>query len=190
MVAKIMPSAEFLRQSVDYDQETGRITWRIRPRDHFPTERGWKSGNGRTAGNPCGWEIKMNSGIVYLRASFAGRDILLHRIIWKWMTGNEPIDEIDHWDGNGLNNRWHNLREATHQQNQGNLKTRQGTKEPRGVYRHANRWVAGTNFNGKKVYLGTFATAEEAHQAYLDATQRLHAEYSFTQRPEPAVEKV
>ena len=121
--------------------------------------------------------------MVYMRASFAGRDILLHRVIWKWTTGEEPHGEIDHRDGNGLNNRWTNLRESTHQQNQCNVKSQSGTQAPRGVYRHVNRWVATVNFMNKKHYLGTFATAKEAHRAYLEANQRLHAEFSFTQRP-------
>lgn len=184
MAAKLMPSQEYLKQAFDYDPETGLCTWRMRPPHHFRTPKGYKVGNKQTAGKPCGWRITMKSGVTYLRVCVAGEQYLLHRLIWKWVTGEEPTNEVDHWCGDGTNNRWENLRQATHQQNQCNMKTQTETKAPRGVYQHFNRWVAAVNAEGKKHYLGTFATAEEAHQAYIEASERLHAEYSHTNRPE------
>lgn len=182
MAAKIMPAAEFIRQCLDYDPETGSLIARARPREHFRTECGWKAANTRCAGKPFGWIIRMKSGITYRRCLLRNEEFLAHRVIYKLMTGNEPPYEIDHHDGDGLNNRWDNLREATHQQNQCNTKERTGTSYPRGVYRHAFRWVAEISADGKKHYLGTFATAEEAHQAYISASLRLHEGFSYKKR--------
>lgn len=188
MVARVMPDAEYLRECVLYDAASGILTWKVRPRSQFRSDRAWRTTNSTWAGKQFGTIITMRGGIQYIRGGIDHQDILAHRLIWKWMTGQEPQNEVDHRDGDGLNNRWLNLREGTHQQNQCNTKNRVGTKAPRGVYRHVNRWVAVVNFMNEKHYLGTFATAEDAHQAYLDANQRLHAEYSFTNRPETADE--
>lgn len=86
------------------------------------------------------------------------------------MTGEWPKGEVDHNNHESLDNRWDNLRDATHSQNQLNRKANhKGYKNNasgiNGVYRHSNgnRWVA--ELRGR--YLGCFATKEEAGAAVL-----------------------
>lgn len=82
--------------------------------------------------------------------------VLEHRAIWALHTGAKPPPFIDHINGDKQDNRIGNLREATAQQNAYN---RKGVK---GVYQRGPRFEA--SCCGK--YLGTFATEQEAREAY------------------------
>ncbi|WP_428999737.1 HNH endonuclease signature motif containing protein [Stenotrophomonas maltophilia] len=43
-----------------------------------------------------------------------------HRLAWLYMTGQWPSGEIDHINHDRSDNRWHNLRDVSHQANQQN----------------------------------------------------------------------
>jgi hypothetical protein len=80
--------------------------------------------------------------------------------------------EIDHIDGDGLNNCRSNLRAATHSQNQGNTRKRLGTSSQfKGVCwsKCAGKWRAYIRSDGKLKFLGYFASEFEAAQAYNSA---------------------
>lgn len=103
--------------------------------------------------------------------------ILMHRVLM-----NAPADiQIDHWDGDGLNNRrTTNLRLATHQQNNQNQRVRgDNTSGIKGVSWHARskKWRAGIRLNGKLNHLGLFTDLSEAAAAYATASSELHGEF-------------
>ncbi len=83
---------------------------------------------------------------------------------------NKIVEQIDHIDGNRLNNRIDNLREVTNQQNSFN---RHNTK---GYYfnKRDNNFRAQIKLNNKNIYLGSFDTEKEARQAYLDVKNKYH----------------
>lgn len=87
--------------------------------------------------------------------------------------------QVDHRDGDGLNNRRLNLRPATGAQNVANMKmharNRSGAK---GVWRHGRKWRATIQRNGKNWHLGGFDTVEEASAAYQAAARELHGEFA------------
>jgi hypothetical protein len=86
---------------------------------------------------------------------------------------------VDHIDGNTLDNRRANLRLATHSENLRNMKRKKNNRSGyRGVHRVRNRWCAQITCNRKVRTLGTFATAEEAHEAYVKAATELHGEFA------------
>ena len=92
--------------------------------------------------------------------------VRMHRIIM-----NPPDSmQVDHINGNRLDNRRCNLRIVTNQQNSWNR------RDPKGYSWHkkANKWMAHIKVSYKDIYLGLFDTEEEARQAYLDAKQELH----------------
>ena len=104
----------------------------------------------------------------YRRVTVAGRTYWAHRLAWFYMTRAWPPAEIDHANRARSDNRWPNLRLATHQENSWN-------KQAKGYYRARSRWAAVIEVNGERHYLGRFDSPEEARGAYLAAKAKLHA---------------
>lgn len=92
----------------------------------------------------------------------------MHRYIFHLRGIGIEGKEIDHKDGNGLNNRFSNLRIATSGQNKTNRDARSDSKSGyKGVYQiPTGRWSATGVVNGRKRHLGMFDTPEEAALAY------------------------
>lgn len=114
-----------------------------------------------------------NSRKRYQRVGFMGKYIYAHRIIWAMMTGEQP-KEIDHIDGDSLNNKWSNLRNTDHKTNGKNQKIHTtNTSGASGVtYRKdSRRWRARIMVNDKMLSLGTYETKDEAITARKEAEQ-------------------
>lgn len=163
MKARSMPSKEELDQVLKYDFETGEFRWRPRPLAMF------KSGNSakrpRSAKHSCNqWNSHFagrpaaslkSDGYYYINHN--NRAMLAHRVAYKIMTGNDPV-EIDHIDGNRSNNKWSNLRNGTRSDNLRNLALRStNTSGCHGVTfsKRQQKWTA-------HIWLGTFDSKEEA----------------------------
>ena len=100
----------------------------------------------------------------------------LHRLIM-----DAPDDkQVDHINGNKLDNRKCNLRLCSHQQNCCNRSGHKGRDLPKGVYKSTNKFRSGIRVNGKNIYLGSFDTPEEAHAAYCAASRNYHGAFSRT----------
>ena len=108
-----------------------------------------------------------------------GRQVIMHREI----VGASKDLEVDHVDGNTLNNMRSNLREATRAQNARNTGTPKnntsGIKGVRFVARY-NKWTAKIKVNSLPIHLGTYDTAGEAAAAYAAASKILHGEFGRT----------
>lgn len=179
MSTKSLPSQEYLRQCFDYNPETGEIVWKQRPLEHFPSRRICNSWNARFPGTPAGAPWKgFNIRIKIARVSYeAGR------LVWKLMTGDDPVQDIDHKNGNALDNRWSNLRPATHAQNMMNKGAyRRRSALPKGVYPQKrskrNPYYAKIRVEKEGIHLGVFPTPEQAHAAYLEAAKRYFGEFA------------
>ena len=171
MATKKLPEQAYLRQCFDYDRSTGVVIWKERPSEHFPHMTECRRWNGRFAGREAGSPVNGR----HLQTAINGVNFLLHRVVWKLETG-EDVDEIDHRDRNGLDNRWENLRPATRYTNMQNRgKIRVGLK---GAYRHRCGWTSRISSGGKQQYLGLFHTEEDAHAAYCKAARELHGEFA------------
>jgi hypothetical protein len=103
--------------------------------------------------------------------------ILVHRLAWMYVYGKWPRNDIDHINGNPLDNRIENLRDVTELGNNQNLRRpKKGNISGfLGVAPNHSRWLAKITVSGKQIYLGTYNTPEEAHQAYLAAKRVLHS---------------
>ena len=146
-----LPSLAYLRENLDYDPETGVLTWAIgKP--------------GRSKGAVAGHKNKRFSQVMLERKSY-----LSHRIIWKWMTGEDPPRQIDHIDRDCHNNRWENLRLATPADNTAN---RAGWgKYLKGVTKNGKGFQAAVTIDGKTYHLGTYKTEQEAHDRYCEISE-------------------
>lgn len=91
----------------------------------------------------------------------------------------QPTNEIDHINGVKDDNRFSNLREATRGQNTRNSKTRKDSSVGlKGVSPDRGKFRARITLNGVRIYLGTFATKEEAFEAVRAARRELHKEFA------------
>ena len=95
---------------------------------------------------------------------------------------NAPKEsEVDHKDGNGLNNQKFNLRLATHSQNMMNKsKQVRNTSGFKGVSwdKTHKKWQAYITLNRIQKNLGYFKSKQEAHQARSGATPVYHKEFA------------
>lgn len=101
---------------------------------------------------------------------------------------NPPIGmQVDHIDGNGLNNQRSNLRIATHLQNQRNRQhmNKNNSSGYRGVTwcKGAGRWMAQLSLNYKHVHLGLFDSPIDAAIAYDHAVIEHFGEFASTNFP-------
>ena len=171
---KAKPSLEYVQQALSYDKETGEFRWLERPLSHFASVRACNAFNARYARTVAGAE---SNGYVCIKVA----TVLCkaHHLAWLLVTGEWPADEMDHIDHDGTNNRWSNLRLADRTLNCRHHTTAYRTNKAGllgVVNRPRGRFQASICVGGKKVTIGSFGTAEQAHAAYVDAKRRLHSE--------------
>lgn len=164
-VAYKVPSAEtqdLLREYLRYDSDTGDFFWK--------KDRCYKHNSNR--------KIKRtNNG--YRAVFFKGKSYYLHRVAWFFYYGKWPEDQIDHINGDKLDNKIINLRHVDQSVNMQNTKSHRDGM-PIGVFfnKKTKRWWA---FAPKKFlkrnstrnkYIGMFATKELAEQAVIDYCEK------------------
>lgn len=110
-----------------------------------------------------------------------GASIYLHQLL---MPG---VPEIDHKDGNGLNNQRENIRPVSHMLNMRGFRTKQigASSMFRGVSWDCNKrkWQAYINYNKKRIPLGRFESENEAARAYDLAAKKLFGEFACPNFP-------
>ena len=129
------------------------------------------------------WHLTYGEKYVGHRIMCSGKQhvILMHQLIMGL-----HFKEIDHINGNGLDNQKLNLRHCTRAQNIMNQHKRKGTRSRfKGVYSHTTspKWRAILTLNGKQIYLGYHDTEEEAARAYDIAAREHFGEFARTNFP-------
>ncbi|MGC4375766.1 HNH endonuclease [Fictibacillus sp. Mic-4] len=122
----------------------------------------------------CDYEYLSNfpwhysKGYAINRSSFFHEDgkrktVLMHRLILQV----DPRHEVDHINGNSLDNRRNNLRIANRAENSRNIKTpSHNTSGYKGVTKSKKGWRASIHLNSEKIHIGVFKTKEDAAKAY------------------------
>lgn len=169
-----MELTQFLvRELLDYDPETGALTWRMRGQKWFSSARAWKAWNNRFADHVT---ATAQGTYGYLLVGVLGRKYRTHRLIWLWMMGDWPTDQIDHLNHNRADNRWCNLRLVTHAENGKNQSIRvTNTSGAMGVWWDSKRnsWQAYIDASGRRIHLGRYTTKTDAIIA-RKAAERAH----------------
>ena len=121
-----------------------------------------------------------NNGNGYLRFSINRKSYYVHQIVFLWNFGYIP-NEIDHKNGNRLDNRIENLREATHLQNGQNLGLRKSNNigiNSVSFDKERKKWIAYIGVNRRKIHLGRFDNVEDAINARKNAEKIYYKEFS------------
>lgn len=148
---------------LNYDPETGVFTRKVH------TGSRWRAGQKAGTFDAKGYVI-LNVG---------GMRVKAHRLAWFIVHGDVP-KLIDHINGDKADNRIVNLRSVSKKANCHNVFNDipnatgfPGVKAPTG---RAKSFSARITERGRRVHLGSFPTAEQAHEAYLAARSRILAE--------------
>jgi hypothetical protein len=170
-------SYEYLHKVLSYDSETGDFYWKPRPRDMFKTLQSCNAFNARFANKKAGHPHNDNphgSGYITWTIHLLKRHRIAARLAWFMYYGEWPEDQIDHINGNSIDNRIENLRDVTDVENSRNLSISSYNKTgvmgvnltSRGKFR------ARIKVYGKETALGCYSTLEEAAAARKEAEKK------------------
>ena len=148
----------------------GRLIWRNRPLEHFKNAHGCNIWNAKNAGKEAGCFAGH-----YRSVRINGVRYLTHRLVWAWHFCEWPSGEIDHINGDKLDNRIENLRSVTRQENARNLSVNNAKHGHPGVIAINGRWRASISVKDRTVYLGTYDDINEA----IAARKRAEERYGF-----------
>ena len=140
-----------LASYITYEETSGLFIW------HTPLNKKFKKGD--IAGSK---RIKE-----YVNFKFKGRQIHGHRLAFIAKKGYLP-KLVDHKDQNKSNNKWDNLREASHSINSFNTGIKKSNSSGcTGVHfnKIRNKWIATIGIKKRSVWLGQFNDFKKAVQA-------------------------
>lgn len=151
-----------LLELIAYDPVSGDFSWRL-PRGSAP--------QGTVAGS-----VQAQGPRKYRRIRIDGTSYAAHRLAVLYVTGSMPPHQVDHKDGNGLNNAYENLRLATQAENLRNRRlSKNNTSGINGVTwsRSENAWCCSIGANNRTVKLGQYKSFFEACAARKSAEFKL-----------------
>lgn len=147
---------ENVRQIFDYNPDTGELKWKK------------KISYKIRVGDNVGCLTKRG----YLLTKYKYRRYFNHTIIWIFSHKKYPNYVIDHIDGNKTNNKIENLRDITVRDNVSNQKIHREGKLL-GSRKTKYGFCSYIRSKEKIIYLGSFKTEIEAHEAYMKAKNAL-----------------
>jgi hypothetical protein len=123
---------------------------------------------------------------VYAISKRRSPDLGIHERMHRFILGAPPGTDIDHKDHNGLHNWRDNLRECNSRKNQWNRRAQKNETGFKGVrLRVSGTYTARITIMGKRVTLGTHATAESAARAYDAVAAQYFGEFACLNFPKP-----
>lgn len=168
-------TADLTRKVLQYDEETGDLWWLPRDRSMFSSDKGFKIWTTKFCGKKAGYVSQFKKNYKAISIFMPDKkQYLAHRIIWLYMTGEFPKNQIDHLDHNPLNNAWVNLREADNHVNHTNRPRQSNNKSGMtGVHwvKTRRKWKAAIKVKGDLIILGVFDKIEDAIKARVKANK-------------------
>lgn len=175
---------EELISRLESDYESPVMTWKVKPGD----ERFINIWNSRYAGKVAGGEFTPNPECpeskmwkICIKVSGKKFHVSMHKLKWFYHHGSWPQGEIDHIDGNSLNNRVDNLRVVTRSENMMNTSLyKRNSSGVKGVSYDKSRgkWKAQIQKDCGDVRMAKrFDTIEEAKECYENWCKEIFGEY-------------
>lgn len=136
---------ERVLQKLDFDRATGEFTWK-------ETHR-----RGQIAG-----AVSRERGKAYRRIRLDDELIMAHALVWLVIYHEFPVFEIDHTNGNGIDNRPENLEKSNRLKNNSNTGLRSDAAQHRCVGRNGRYWQTLVKYAKREFYVSGFESGEEA----------------------------
>lgn len=156
-----MLKVERLKELLLYDADDGRFYWKV-----------------KVKGRQIGWQAGSFDAHGYGQIRIDGEIYKEHRLVWLYVTGSWPKDQIDHQNHDRRDNRFENLCEASNVTNHLN-RPMQATNTSGFVgvsfCKRTNRFAAYITIRGKQNKLGRFEKLEDA----IDARKAANEKYGF-----------
>lgn len=168
---------EELRKLVTYRKKDGALIWKRRAGD----DRITKTFNTRFAGKVVG-SVTANG---YLETAITQKRFLVHRLVFLYHRGYLP-EFVDHRNGNTVDNRISNLREATRAQNMQNTTVKVNNRSGSSVkgvsqYGKHGKWRVQIMANRVLYTKASFDSMEEAEKYAKELMIKLHKEFVRTE---------
>jgi hypothetical protein len=164
MTKQTQTSIEDLKSVLVYDEITGKFYW--------SKTQNSRSIQGKEAGT------LHRTGYIVIR--YKGKAYSAHRLAWAFIKAHWPKRNIDHIDGDRKNNRFNNLREASHSENLYNLKlSSKNTSGMKGVHwsKANKKWKVQIKKEYKTYFGGYFFDVEEAKKSAKFLRRKLHGDF-------------
>ena len=158
-------SPHAIRQLLRYDPGTGKLYWLKRDISQCVDYRAMRVFNTQFAGKEA---FTCRMGKKHLQGRIFRRPYLAHRVVWALVYGEWPNGQIDHINGNPIDNRLSNLRDIPSAENQRNMRRpSNNTSGVSGVSWNAShkKWRVRISRCGKEIMVGRFSDFGEAVQA-------------------------
>lgn len=141
---------ETVRSLLDYDPDSGVLTWRDTDRHGF---------NRCLVGTPA---LTARSTRGYLQGRLQGKNVRAHRVAWCHYYGAWPTGQIDHINRDKTDNRISNLRDVSASEN---MRNTHRAPDAGLIPRPNGRWQVQLRRGGEQHYGGTFSNKQEAAEA-------------------------
>lgn len=162
-------SQKTLKEILYFDEGTGLFKWKARELKFFSSISDCNRWNTRYEGKQCG-SVRKAKDVNYIEINIGNKMYYAHRLVFLYLKGTFPNNQVDHINGRGDDNRLINLRLVS---NEGNSKNKSIPKNNKsgviGVYfsKKRNMWIAQISIDGSIKSLGGFLSFNDAVKARL-----------------------